>query len=924
QLKSLIPVVIHARQFKALKEDGSLHVDLPTVVVEVGFPSVLTAFPSISFGLNIKMEDPSLKVILPQGGNSEIKTVPEASPSSPLMKWLRPDFKVHLVVSRGRVDIQMGDEGSSPLDKKTQISFKGINLIFQQDSIFNNHRPMILNLDTMVSYLSPLSSLELPISIDTRNVTTTSNSVEAKTINLNIGGLLATAAGTTQFQPLQHNWIVLFEVPEIEKIKIPPQFLPPGNWFGEISGKIHFAQKDSSPPYIATQGFIRGLRGDTEMHGASLQMRGGVAADARWNVIYSNSLNIKELSAIIDLSGAQLRYLDWFQKKDTDRLRIEIEAKTEGKAFRISKGNLEFTRMLARVNGLIETQNGKNSFLSVAIPKLNLEGFESFFPFLGNHPLRGQLELKAEIRGDFTQPEKLRVKVAPFKLEGINTALKYFNAKQRIEVQGPLAMNSDIELVAEGAQLKSAKASLSVDLGRMSFSYGDMVRKRSGDPLSLRLQANQMNDRIVLHRLNFIHPAGSLWGTGDFQRPQKPKFNFKIDIEKLNLGKLSQFIPLLSKYDLSGGSVKGEVKSSGVYDFALGYTQSPFSVVAQLSTNFPQFTLDDSPSSGEKAKKEKKEAFQKLPRLPEWPVVVGSQLSLNAQVGRLNLGNESFKNSSAQLKYVKGNLTGGLSVEQLFGGSLKIDNINIGLREIHPFLKLRAQVTQLDLTRMGDWLFPTKPGRIKGQVSLKSRLGVPWPETEAWYRSISSQGQVSVQNFFLSSLDIDEKINQALGKLLKGQEKKEINSKGVSASLKSQFSSQEGQIRLAHFLFSTPEKNQITAQGSLDFNLVGELIGELSLANTSLSGSIYAANADAQGRLVIPLEIKGDLTHPNINIAKASIEKMLAKTIEYEKNKALKEVENKAQQEIKKSIESGKKKIEEGINKKIKDLFQRK
>jgi hypothetical protein len=91
-----------------------------------------------------------------------------------------------------------------------------------------------------------------------------------------------------------------------------------------------------------------------------------------------------------------------------------------------------------------------------------------------------------------------------------------------------------------------------------------------------------------------------------------------------------------------------------------------------------------------------------------------------------------------------------------------------------------------------------------------------------------------------------------------------------------------------------------------------------------MSGSLFAANADKEGRLVIPVEVQGSLINPSLTVASATIEKMLVKTIEYEKKKLVKKVEGKARQEFEKAVDGGKQKLEKDINEKIKGLFNRK
>lgn len=923
QLKSILPISIAIEKLQITKSDGTLQVLIPNATIEIDFNRIFNHFPSLFFRTRLRIENPNLRILIPENVEKAPVSKKPDTLGARLFKMFPIDSSIDLQFSRGQVEVFLsGKSGKKELG--TRIGLKGLSFLLRQDSLLNNQTPMDLMVQAMLDYKSPYASFSMPVSVDSKEIFTSSGKLDVKRININIGGLLAAVAGTTEFPSLQHNWILKLQVPEISQIKVPPQFLPPGSWAGEISGKVHYAQKPSSPPYVAVQGAIHGLRGDTSFHRDEIQMNGAVAADARIDAVYSSGWQINDLSVIFDLSGASLRYLDWFQKKDTDRLRIEVQAKKEGNEFKIEKGDLEFTRLLSHVRGVIHSEANKQSFLEISVPPVKLDGFEVFFPFLKDQTLRGLLQVRAEVRGDLSQPENLLVKLSPLKIQNLSTTLNYSNDKWRIHAGGPLSLNADMELLAEGTHLKAAKAIFSAELSGMSMVYGDEFRKKKGDPLSLRASVNQAGDKIILQKFSFIHPAGSFAGAGEIQNPQRPKFNIQADIEEISFSRLSQVLPGLAQYGFNGGSLQGHLKSRGVYDFALGISKSPMSVVGEIKAQMAGLSIpipkSEEKKGGTPAVSHATEPFH----LPKWPILAQSRLSFEAQAAKIKLGTESIDRSNVKGSYDKGDLAAEISIGGIFGGDLLISGLKVFLLENQPQLKLKVDLNRFNLARAFNWWMPDRRDSFRGLLNLQGNFGIPFPGPLGWYEKIVSEGAISIKDFFASTLEIDKKINGVLAKLRREEENKPIDSKGVSAEILAKFGTRDGQINVSNFIFSTPENNQIVADGKVNFNLVGDLKGELRVSNLNMSGSVMAANADKEGRLVIPVEVQGNLVNPSLTVASATIEKMLVKTLEYEKKKLVKKLESKAKQEFEKTVDEGKQKIEKDINEKIKGLFNRK
>ena len=917
-LRSVAPFSLRARQVQVTRTDGTLQVLLPEVDIDVGFTKLLNSFPMVKLDFRMLLKDPFFRMtIFP--GKEEPKQQPVEPSSFPQL--IKFDSSLDIQITRGQVEVVLADEGKDEADQ-TRLQLKNIGLLVQLKSLFNNANPMTLNLNFLAGVKMGDFITSTPVQVSSNEIYTSEQMVEAKRINVDFGGLVMAAAGSTSMEPLQHNWLVRFQVPELSQLKVPPQFLPPGVWAGAMSGKIHFAQKANAPPYVGVQARVQGIRGDTEWTKDNMQVKGGVVADARIDAVYWEKWQFKDFYLTIDLSGARLTLDPWLKKNEDERLRFQIAAKQEGNGFRIDKGELEFTRLKAFAKGLIQSSPEGVSNLQVRVPKVNLRGFEKYFPFLKNQTLQGSLEVNGKLAGNLTKPESLAVDLSPLKLNGVSAMVNYTNKKTRVHAKGPIHLTANVELSAQGSQLNKAKATIAADLSRMSISVADQFRKMVGQTLSLRLNANKKGDRVVIHHLALEHPAGSLTGQGTVRQPQKPIFDVSLGIDELNLRSLSRLVPPLAAYGVSG-KVEGKIKGKGTYDFALGVEKSLMSLDGQLSASIPKVIV---PMPDPKANPDQGIApeVQPKPLLPDWPLFNNSKMKINLQVRKLMLGKSTAEKMATTLTLAGGNLKGGVSIASIFGGSARLTQLVVPMRQILPVVPMKVDLRNIDLNRAITWYMPEKRDFVKGKATLNTKVSVPWPGPEGWWKTIRADGKVDFANFFMSSLDFDQKINEALAKLPGRSGKKRVKSKGVAAALRTQFKAKDGKIEIKDLLFKTPEKNELAAAGKVGFDLKGSLKGELRLANPPVKGSVKEANSDEQGRLIIPVEIKGDLTNPSFGIATHIIEKMLAKTLAYEKRKAVKKVETKAKSEVKKVAEKEKKKLKQSIDKKIKGLFKRK
>lgn len=925
-LRSIVPFVVRLRQLQVMRTDGTLQVVLPELDIDVGFGNPLADFPRLQMSTRLYMTDPFIRLtVLP--GEEEQDSREDDSDAEEDWGFSLPvsfDSSMDVSVSRGQVEVIYPADDSGEGD--TQLFFKSISLLFRQDSLFNNHSPMNFNLDLISGLQMGKYVSTVPIKISSEEIFTTPRGIEAKRINVDFGGLLAAAGGSTQFKPLEHNWLVRFQVPELSQLKVPPQFLPKGTWAGAFSGKVHFAKKPKETPYWAIQAVVKGFRGDLNWKKDSIEVGGGLGADMRLDAVYWDQWKFNELFAIVDLSGARIHVDPWFHKEPNERLRLEAVGKFENDEFNLEKGDLEFKSLKGYARGRVQGSKGGQSKLQFKIPPTELSGFDSHFPFIKDQSLQGTFEVNARVEGDLSDIENLAVDLAPLRLSGVSGQLAYKSKDTKTYLGGPFQMNSEVVISAKGKELMQGKVQMALDLSRAAVVVGESIRKKPGEALSIRANGNKLGQQIVLSSLSLAHPVGEFHGTGAISQPQRPNFNFMLNLGDLNLRRMAGFIPAISAYGMSG-TVGGGVSVSGVYDYLLGVERSQIKLDGQLNVKLQNLSLPSPLRAKGQTEAPAHETAEHQPKalLPDWPLVNDSQVKLNAQAQQVALGNEIFRQVQLKGDLQQGRLDMELKVGSAWGGSLEATNASLPLRQVLPIIPAKLKIQRLNLNQMVRWFYPERKDWLAGLMDFEGNASIPWPGPPEWWQGVRVDGNLRVQNFSLSSLDLEEQILSGLNDLPGLDNVSRRPARRMVGELTSQFATQEGRIQVKTLKLKTADKNDLEAEGEVDFSLAGVLKGEASLANPPIQGSILAANSDELGRLVVPFEMSGDLTQPNFEIAKHIIEKMVAKAMAFE-GKRPEGPTGESQVppvDAKKTEVKGSKK-KESIEKRMKKLFERK
>jgi hypothetical protein len=188
------------------------------------------------------------------------------------------------------------------------------------------------------------------------------------------------------------------------------------------------------------------------------------------------------------------------------------------------------------------------------------------------------------------------------------------------------------------------------------------------------------------------------------------------------------------------------------------------------------------------------------------------------------------------------------------------------------------------------------------------------PSQPDFMSQLRSAGKVNLKNALISSLQIDDIINDKISKIPGIGKQKPVASKGVAAEMWSQFSLAKGILNVLDFRMLTPEKNELLAKGSLEIASKNiNLQGTAYLANAPVGGDIKLANSDSQQRFVIPFMLQGNLLKPEASFAQKSIEEILKNTLNYVAKRETESFKKDMKEDPKKAIQNKVDQLKKGL-----------
>jgi hypothetical protein len=698
-------------------------------------------------------------------------------------------------------------------------------------------------------------------------------------------------------------WNLEANAPELAKLQIPPTFLPPGKWSGRISATIAAAATSRSSGWTARAKIeLAKINGTTKWIKDDLEAEGSLMGNASADILFEArgkknetgdtdyELRLNSGFAAADLSQMAISKKDVFNKAKGVPLVFSASGSGTAKSGKLEKLDFKFANLALRAAGDIKSEAGQSSSISIEVDRTDLSGWEAHFPPLAGAPVKGTLELKGKIGGDLHKPEMLAIVLKPLALENVEANLEWKSKDGLTTLKGPVKANSRAELSTIGSDLRSADLALNADLSGLAIVSREL-NKKIGVPLTFGISGAQRGSQIEIKSALLKLGQSAVNVSGTVSSPQKPRVALKINTQGLQLAELASMSTRLEAMGLAG-TAGGTMEITGIYDFKEGLEKSPLRAKGDLFARIPVYKMERAHPSPEPTPAPQKEQEKPAPLLPNWPIAQTAVVKVDVQIGEFAYGDLLAKGIKSVAQLANGNVQGSAEIRNVFSGSVKIPKFQTKLNTSLSDLTTDLEISHLDIQAAAAFVSPAWRELVKGSASGRMSAVIPHPSHPNFVERVVAGGTLNLKNGFVSTLQLDQVLNESLAKIPGIGAGNQLNSNGVAADISLDFKTEKKFLVIKKFGFVTPERNELTAQGKIGFDASIELIGEAALATAPVGGSIRAANSDKTGRFVVPLRIKGNLMKPEAAFAQETVNLLLKRTAEHEGKKKLDELQD--------------------------------
>ncbi len=845
----------------------------------------------------ILVDEPKISMTLPSS-NQQKAEAGEGGPTARLQTTR--DFSLNIKFQKAQLKI---------VDQNDQFILNPVDFDLQIPSL---EKDWNLSLKSQVKILKSNFNFEIPLHLTSEFSYHDQTFATTRTTG-DIGGILFNLTGQQNLTENTGTWKVGVAIDELGQLKVPPTILPAKNWKGQVKSDLHIFKTDSKTWQAYGSFNLKNISADLQYSKDDLKVSGTMKLNLDSKISYSNILKIESLKLLANLDGLEITKEKLLSKASGIHLSSEIDASGTTDEIQLHTFNLEFANLISSTSGSISFNKGPTN-LKTKIQKTELTGWEKYSPLFKDHPITGALELNADLSGHIDSPENFNVALTPLKLEKIKANLAYESEDHSTLLSGPFELDANIFLKSHAKQIDDLKFLADANFSEMQIRYKDLFSKATTEKFNLKLSAEKSETGVQFNNSNleFLHSNLNFNGkVADFERP---RFVFNFNLAPLEIGDALSLLPNY-KNEKYAGILRAKIQTSGIYDFKSGIQKSPISVVADADLNMPVLEHTSLPTTVTGKEAAPTTPTQPEAILPDWPVAQSAKVKINAKINKVHFNELIAEQLTSTSLLDHGILKSDIILGKIFSGNLHIKDLQSDLRKQAPEFTGRLDFNKIDSNQVLSFLSPKAKdilqAEAKGTIAFQSVL----PSQVEFVKKLKASGQAELKNALISSVQIDDIINDKISKVPGVGKPKPVSTKGVAAEMSMNFNLADALLNLIDFKLRTPEKNELQAKGKLEVLTKNiNLEGIAYLANAPVGGDIKAANSDNQQRFIIPFTLQGNLMQPEASFAQKSIEEILKKTMNYVAKREVEAFKKDIQDDPKKAIQNKVDQLKKGLD----------
>ncbi len=465
-------------------------------------------------------------------------------------------------------------------------------------------------------------------------------------------------------------------------------------------------------------------------------------------------------------------------------------------------------------------------------------------------------------------------------------------AKANITMKGARLEAGDVDLLG-GAKLeaqvrstaRSATVSADLDLGGAKLRVPGTVNKDYGVPMRLQLQAERAGDVVNVKLAELTLPGGTLRLNGRADTA-KQQLDMKVPLCDLDLAKLAQVVPALSRGKLGGLfdsrlrlalSIDGSPQKLGTVRVRLdqfemkaasGGLRGTGEVVGldeprKVAFDFSGDRLDLDALLGGSSDDSKPE-----PKSKSQTTVPRFLRSMQLD-GKLHVTNSRYKSTQVQDMLLEVTMSGGkLVVKTLrataLGGAVLASGTTVDFAGAQPRFALRAKLDRIDLAQVMALKSADLSRKLEGHGTIDLSAdgqGLSW---EAVAPQLTGQLLLGLTDGRLRTTSLGAAVVGPVLAQLSSTVKSAVQSNELQLrDLAARFNIQGGQLRTVSPLRWNSEEGTLSMSGSIGLDKSLALTGNLDLSpKTIQTATLGKLVPDAP--IPVGLRIGGNLSQPEI------------------------------------------------------------
>ncbi len=868
--------------------------------------------------IQVSIEEPkvSFESSAPDPAKANLPAEPQPPRQISVLKFNR-DLQFDIKVQKARIKLsELAFEKDAQNMVSKQIILDPLNFELQVPGM---EKDWTIELKTQARISQGALNLDIPVQVKSEFsfadmvITTTQTSGD-------IGGIPFQVTGQQKIIDNTGNWKIDANIEDLSKLVVPPSLVPAKNWKGQIRADVRVANLDAVDWQIYADLNMKDVSADLHFEKDDLKLDGRFILDLSTKLNHLKSLKFENLNVLVNLDGVQILKEKLFSKPSGTHLSANLKSSGVADQLNIQNLDFEFANLVSTANGTIGLAKHLSD-LKFNIQKTELAGWEKYSPLLKEHPLTGAVELVAKIKGYVDQPESLRIELSPLKIENLKGQIKYQTEANALKIDGPFEVDANIQTKLRGKEVDDLKLTADGNLTGMMIDYNNTFSKKANENFKFKLDAAQNDNGIQVKNAIFEILSSTVKLDAQLSHLERPKIDAHFEFLPLEIGDTLSLLPQFKAMPYRG-SVRGSAHLGGIYDFKESIQKSPLTLSANLDVNMPSLEYVTSMAAEAKPKastptktsnvtvKSPDEAL-----LPNWPIFETAKVKISTKIKKVKYNELLMDELLSLLSFEQGQLLGDVKIQKLFSGQAHLYDFKTDLRKVNPEFSGQFEFTKMDSNLALSFLSSEYKNILKSDASGSIQFSTLLPSRTEFMSELKASGKVNLKNAFISSMQIDDIINDKISKIPGIGKQKPIATKGIGADISSQFSLAKALLNIIDFKMLTPEKNELQAKGSLEIASKNvNLAGTAYLANAPVGGDIKLANSDSQQRFVIPFLLQGNIMKPEASFAQKSIEEILKNTLNYVAKRETESFKKDLKDDPKKAIQNKVDQLKKGLD----------